>query len=170
MSKSKKNPASKMGRPPIDISKEAFESLCRIQCTSVEVAAFFKCSDDTITNWCKKEYGMTFSEVFKQYKSEGKVSLRRALYKSALSGNPIMLKHLSKNWLGLSEDPDMLELKREEVAIKRAEHDFRVLQAQEETTNEDIIDAINDVRELFEATMDIEEHIDFNEDIIDDVE
>ena len=46
---------AKMGRPRIEIDKEEFEKLCDIQCTLTEIAGWFRCSPDTIENWCKRE-------------------------------------------------------------------------------------------------------------------
>ena len=65
---------AKMGRPQIIIDKEQFESLCNLQCTLIEIAGFFTCSEDTIENWCKRTYGETFSEVFKKKSTKGKKS------------------------------------------------------------------------------------------------
>ena len=55
---------AKMGRPRIEIDKEEFEKLCDIQCTLTEIAGWFRCSPDTIENWCKREYKDTFSGGF----------------------------------------------------------------------------------------------------------
>lgn len=97
---------AKMGRPKIEIDKEQFEKLCGILCTLEEIAGWFKCSHDTIENWCKKEYGQTFSYVHKNCASIGKTSLRRAQYQTAIKGNPTMLVWLGKQWLGQSDNPE----------------------------------------------------------------
>ena len=68
---------AKMGRPSIQIDKKQFESLCSMMCTENEIAYWFKCSIDTINNWCKKEYSETFSDTYKKLSTGGKVSLRR---------------------------------------------------------------------------------------------
>jgi hypothetical protein len=90
------------GRPPVEIDKKTFEGLCAIQCTGEEIASVFGCCEDTITNWCKREYGMTFSETFKIYSAKGKASLRRYQFKMA-EKNPGMAIFLGKNWLGQSD-------------------------------------------------------------------
>lgn len=94
---------SKMGRPTIPIDQETFERLCQINATLMEISGWFKCSEDTIENWCKKTYGITFSECFKRFASEGKISLRRKMFQGALGGNPTLMIWLSKQHLGMSD-------------------------------------------------------------------
>lgn len=108
MTKQKK----KMGRPPIEIDKVKFESLCKIFCTLTEIAGVFNCSEDTIENWCKKIYGETFSECFKIFSANGKMSLRRMQYQRAVKdGNVAMLIFLGKQYLGQKENPETDDLK-----------------------------------------------------------
>lgn len=101
---------AKIGRPRIDIKKDVFESLCSIMCTEEEIAMFFKCTVDTINNWCKRTYKnfdgkpMTFSEVYKRYSSVGRISLRRQLFKQAEAGNTTMQIFLAKTILGMREE------------------------------------------------------------------
>ena len=87
------------GRPKKEINKEQFEKLCSIQCTLEEIASFFDCCDDTINNWCKKEYGDNFSGVFKKKSASGKMSLRRIQFKLA-EKNTSMAIFLGKQYLG----------------------------------------------------------------------
>ena len=89
---------AKMGRPPIQIDKEHFEALCQLFCTEEEIAQFFKCSIDTINNWCKKTYGETFSESLKKYSVGAKISLRRKQLKLA-EKSAAMAIFLGKNYL-----------------------------------------------------------------------
>ena len=96
---SEKKSSKKMGRPKIEINKKQFEKLCEFQCTEEEIADFFNCSIDTINNYCKKTYSMTFSDTFKKKSSKGKVSLRRNQF--ALSKkNSNMAIFLGKQYLG----------------------------------------------------------------------
>ena len=87
------------GRPKKEIDKEQFEKLCYIQCTLEEIASFFDCCDDTINNWCKKEYGDNFSGVYKNKSAGGKMSLRRIQFKLA-EKNTAMAIWLGKQYLG----------------------------------------------------------------------
>lgn len=94
---------ARTGRPKTQIDRAAFESLCGIQCTEREIAYFFRCSEDTINNWCKVEYGQTFSEVQKKYAVAGKISLRRAQMRLA-EKNASMAIWLGKQYLGQRDD------------------------------------------------------------------
>jgi len=91
-----------MARPTIEIKQEHFENLCNLQCTLDEIAGFFRCSPDTIENWCKRVYKERFSEVYKKYSQNGKISLRRYQYKLA-EHNASMAIWLGKQWLNQTE-------------------------------------------------------------------
>ena len=95
--------AKKVGRPSVEIDKELFESLCKLQCTKAEIADFFKCSEDTIENFCHKTYSNNFSVVYKKNSAMGKISLRREQWKLAQKGNCSMLIWLGRQWLGQND-------------------------------------------------------------------
>lgn len=90
---------ARMGRPPIEIDEKNFTKLCELQCTEEEIAGFFECSVDTINNWCKKMYDMTFSETYAQKATRGKIALRRIQFQHAAK-NATMAIFLGKQWLG----------------------------------------------------------------------
>lgn len=92
----------KKGRPRIEIDKPTFEKLCHMQSTLEEIAGFFECSEDTIERFCKREYGLLFSEVWKQKSAVGKISLRRHMFQQA-EKNPTMAIWLSKQYLGMTD-------------------------------------------------------------------
>lgn len=98
-----KKQEKKMGRPLIDFDKSQFEKLCSYQCTEVEIANFFKCDVDTINNWCKRTYGLTFSDTYKIYSVNGKISLRRWQFKQA-EKNAGMAIFLGKQYLGQKDN------------------------------------------------------------------
>ena len=105
---------AKMGRPEVKIQKEDFEKLCSMQCTLVEIAGFFDCSEDTIENWCKKTYrGQTFSEVHKKKSAKGKISVRRKQFQVAEAGNVSMLIWLGKQYLDQKEPKQEVSLSAE---------------------------------------------------------
>ena len=94
----------KKGRPHKEIDKRTFENLCAIQSTITEMCAIFECDSKTLENWCKREYGMNFSQVFKEKRCKGFISLRRAQFQKAIDEkNTAMLIFLGKNWLGQSD-------------------------------------------------------------------
>lgn len=88
-----------MGRPMIEIDKVQFETLCKVQCTEEEIANYFKCSIDTIENYCKREYDTTFSDIYKKTAVQGKISLRRTQFRLA-EDNVTMAIWLGKQYLG----------------------------------------------------------------------
>lgn len=98
-------PKKKMGRPKKELDKNVFEELCAIQCTEQEIANVFRCSIDTVNNWCKDTYGMTFSDTFKIYSADGKISLRRNLFRMAEKNSAVAI-FLAKNVLGMTDRPN----------------------------------------------------------------
>ena len=93
------------GRPKIQIDKDEFEKLCELQCTLIEIAGFFRCSEDTIENWCLETYKMRFSDIFRLKRTGGQISLRRSQFRMAES-NPTMAIWLGKQYLGQKETID----------------------------------------------------------------
>lgn len=89
-----------IGRPKKKISYDEFEKLCKLQCTLVEIAGWFKVSEDTIERRIKEHYGMTFADIYKKHSASGKISLRRKQYEIAVKGNVTMLIWLGKQYLG----------------------------------------------------------------------
>jgi hypothetical protein len=86
-----------MPRPKAKIDLVELEKLYGLQCTDEEVAAFFGISTRTIAR--RKEV-KKFAEVIDRARAKGRVSLRRALFKLAASGNVAACIFLSKNLLG----------------------------------------------------------------------
>lgn len=73
-------------------------------CTLEEIAGFFGCTDDTINNFCKREYGECFSGVYKKLSVTGKISLRRYQFNLAKT-SAAMAIFLGKNILGQTDTP-----------------------------------------------------------------
>lgn len=94
-----------MGRPYKNIDKEEFEKLCEMQCTQEEICGWFNADDKTLSAWCDREYDMSFSEVFKQKKGNGKISLRRKGFQMA---HDIPSVHIfyAKNFLNMRDNPE----------------------------------------------------------------
>jgi hypothetical protein len=87
-----------------NIDKKAFEKLCGLQCTLLEICSFFDVTDKTLNTWCRKTYKMTFSEIFKLKRGKGLISLRRAQFQLA-EKNASMAIFLGKNYLGQTDTP-----------------------------------------------------------------
>ena len=110
---------NKRGRPQKEIDKEQFEKLCEMQCTLEEITGFFRVSDKTLEQWCRNTYDMNFSEVFKQKRQAGKISLRRSQFQLAKK-SAAMAIFLGKNYLGQT-DKDNWQRQQEEKALKLKE-------------------------------------------------
>lgn len=96
-----------MARPLKEINQKQFEKLCELQCTKDEICAMFECQDDTLERWCKRTYKKGFSEVFKEKRQLGKMSLRRSQMKMAET-NPTMAIWLGKQYLGQRDNKDIV--------------------------------------------------------------
>ena len=88
-----------MARPRKEIDQKQFENLCGLQCTLEEICDWFGVTDQTLNSWCKRTYSESFSEVFRQKRSTGKISLRRSQWRLA-EKNASMAIWLGKQYLG----------------------------------------------------------------------
>lgn len=96
------------GRPRKEFDQKTFENLCKIQCTEVEIANIFECHIDTVDAWCKRTYGVGFSDTYKMFSDQGKASLRRIQFKLA-EKNASMAIFLGKNMLGQSDHVEIAD-------------------------------------------------------------
>lgn len=103
------------GRPPKEFNKQIFENLCQIQCTVNELEAVLQSDQRTIDNWCKREYGDSFSTIYKRFAECGKPSLRRFQWNLAKT-NASMAIWLGKIHLG-QKDPDKEDAKFDHEAL-----------------------------------------------------
>ncbi len=96
--------AKKVGRPLRDFDKKIFEGLCWIQCTVDEIEKVFHSDQRTLDKWCLREYGDSFSTVYKEYSVDGKISIRRSQFKH-MEKSYAMAMYLGKIYLGQREIP-----------------------------------------------------------------
>ena len=89
------------GRPRRDFDQTAFESLCKLQCTSSELSSFFKTDLRTLDDWCERIYGDSLIPVRKRFNEDGKTSLRRIQWRHA-SRSAVMAIWLGKVYLHYS--------------------------------------------------------------------
>lgn len=87
------------GRPPKEIDQNQFENLCQMQCTNDEICAWFNVTDKTLSNWCKRTYGKSFSDVYAEKRRLGHISLRRAQFQLAKKSAAMGI-WLGKQYLG----------------------------------------------------------------------
>lgn len=100
-----------------NIDKKAFENLCGIQCTKMEICDFFEITDKTLERWCKRTYKKSFSEVFRAKRGNGKISLRRTQWQQAQKSVPMSI-WLGKQYLDQREplsDLDLARLEKEKA-------------------------------------------------------
>ena len=90
------------------IDYQKLEALCKIQCTGEECASVLGIDYDTLNNRLKCDGHGGFSEYNKQYGQSGKASLRRLQWKAAEAGNVGMLIWLGKQYLGQSDNQDLI--------------------------------------------------------------
>jgi len=93
-----------MARPLAIIDWKKVDQMCAMHCTGEEQAAVLNVDYDTLNAACKREQECCFSDYFKQKSSNGKMSLRRKQYTTAMDGNTTMLVWLGKNWLGQKDN------------------------------------------------------------------
>lgn len=99
---------AKTGRPRIPINWDQFDQLVAFQCTQEEIAAFFKCSVDTIDRALQAERGESFAEVWSKRRLYGKIRLRKAQFNIVERGGPgaaTMAIYLDKKIMP-EENPD----------------------------------------------------------------
>ena len=102
-----------MARPKLKIDESLVEKLAAIQCTPREIGAIVGCSEDTILG--------RFSALVSKGKEHGRMSLRRAMFKRAISGNATMMIWLSKQYLGMTDKVESKEDKTIELTYRKVE-------------------------------------------------
>ena len=95
----------KRGRPRKEIDWRQVDALCELQCTGPEIASVMGVCNDTMTNACKRDHGMLFSEYILQKTRPGKVKLRRSLFRLVEQGNVPATIFACKAILGMSDQP-----------------------------------------------------------------
>lgn len=82
-----------MARPKKEVNEQMLKQLAGIHCTMNEMSAMLGVSVDTLER--------RYADTIKEARESGKMSLRRAMFKKALDGNPTMQIWLSKQHLGM---------------------------------------------------------------------
>lgn len=109
-----------MARPRKEIDQKQFENLCGLQCTLEEICGWFNVTDKTLDGWCKRTYHASFSEVFKQKRGAGKISLRRSQWRLA-EKNATMAIFLGKQFLGQRDSVDVAVTDAKGIALDELE-------------------------------------------------
>jgi hypothetical protein len=72
--------------------------LSALGCTDRDIATWFSMDENTLR--------YNFSEILAKGREDLKIALRQAMLKNALGGNAVMQIWLSKNYLGMSDNPN----------------------------------------------------------------
>ena len=83
------------------VTPEDVYKLASIGCDDSEIARWFDIPRQTLVD--------NFREILAKGRDDVKHALRRAMIKNALGGNAVMQIWLSKNWLGMSDNPTNTE-------------------------------------------------------------
>ena len=113
------------GRPPKQFDTAQFADLVGLGCTQEEICWFFRdretgkpANPDTLSRWCKREYGLNFQEYSAKMGTMAlKIQLRRN--QLALSRkSAAMAIFLGKQYLGQRDNPDEEERKARLDALR----------------------------------------------------
>lgn len=116
-----------MGRPKKNLTDKDWDSvryMCMIHCTGEEIAGVLQMDYDTLNRNCKDKYGYPISEYIKKNQSNGKMSLRRAQWKSAENGNVTMQIFLGKQWLGQIEKQEVSVAVQDDDTVREMQEYF----------------------------------------------
>ena len=94
-----------MPRAPIEIDFDVLETMMQYGATTTDCAGRFMCSNTCIVEKIRKHYDMTFQELSEKLMYKVKLKLRQKMFEVAMNGNTAMLIWLSKQWLGMQENP-----------------------------------------------------------------
>lgn len=115
-----------MARPLLPIDSEQVEKLAAMHCTNVEIANFFGCHVDTISD--------RFSKELDKGRAAGRMKLRQLQWKAAEKGNVAMMIWLGKQMLG-QHDKYELALSHVDNETFLAEAQRRLADASKPTGN-----------------------------------
>jgi hypothetical protein len=90
------------GRPLIDIPLDILDTACQFDANMNQVLELLerkgiKTTDDTVNNFCKRNFGITFSEYKDKKFDHTKLMLKQKAMTMANEGNPTMLIFCLKN-------------------------------------------------------------------------
>lgn len=134
-------PAKTMGRPVIEFTDDHWERLdamAQVLCTGEEMASILGVSYDTLTKRVEEKHSVSFTEWYKKQSAGGKMSLRRAQFRTAVEkDNPTMQIWLGKQLLGQTDQVDHTHHFPRPTVIKRVDGTEVVLGAIEGRDDDD---------------------------------
>jgi len=113
---------AKRGRPPINFDRKQFIDLVALGCNQEEICWFFRdetgkvANIDTLSRWCKREFGVNFQEYSKQNSLMAlKIQLRRNQFELSKHSVPMAI-FLGKNWLGQTDKVEQTVMEVEDLS------------------------------------------------------
>lgn len=126
---------AKRGRPPINFDKKQFIDLVALGCKQEEICWWFRdetgkvANIDTLSRWCKREFGVNFQEYSKQNSLMAlKIQLRRNQFELSKHSVPMAI-WLGKQYLGQRETQEVAVAVNDDDTIKEMEKYFESKQA-----------------------------------------
>lgn len=113
--------ANKGGRPRIEIDKHQLEDLMNFRPSTYDCAGHFKCSRETILEFIRVNYDMTFLEFRKCYGYKVKMNLITKAIDLAKRGNTEMIKFCLNNLGGWTNGYNQQRAFEEEESIDSLE-------------------------------------------------
>lgn len=94
-----------LGRPVKPIDWNIFDACCRLHATLPEICgALGGIHSETLERACLREHGMNYTELSRLKRGEGKLSLRRTMWKKAIeTADNTMLIWLAKQHLNMAD-------------------------------------------------------------------
>lgn len=112
---------ARTGRPVKEFNKKTFIDLIGLGCTQEEICWFFRddsgkpANIDTLTRWCKREFGMTFQEFSRENGGVAlKIQLRRNQFELSKK-SAAMAIFLGKNYLGQTDKTEQTIMNVEDL-------------------------------------------------------
>lgn len=113
----KKQEPPKLGRPKKELDLDQFKQWAALGSPVVEIADFFKMSDDTLRRRVEELSGESFAAVLKEARAHGNMQIRAVQHKKAVEGDSVMLKWVGMNRLGQSDRAINVEMQLQQPAI-----------------------------------------------------
>ena len=110
------------GRPLREFTDQEWkqlENMATIHCTMTEIENIIGADADTLNRACRLKFKTDFSVWCEQKRSNGKMSLRRAMYKKALeTQDNTMLIWLSKNELKMTDKVETVNIEQNPITVQ----------------------------------------------------
>jgi hypothetical protein len=106
----------KRGPKEKTIDWNTFEGLCGIAATESEICSVFNMDNVTLAKLIKKKYKKKFSEVFREKREIGNVSLRRSQWRMAVEKDNVTMQiFLGKNRLGQTDKVETVYTNKDDL-------------------------------------------------------